>query len=225
MRRTGSGLEAILTNSPAPHTRPSRSTEHAPPLPTAKKSRRSSPPTPYTATTRTSPAERSASKEQPHRGALSGGGSTIAVLASRVNRAYPSAHTELFERIRQNGVLVSENATGVSLTRQRFLDRARVPAAFSDATVTVEAGVRAGAMVTANEARDIDRFLCAVPGSVMSAASYGPNLLLQQGWAHAVTDAVDIRELAQHGQITRTSPRFATRAPEATQEPLEMRTL
>lgn len=160
-----------------------------------------------------------------HRGALSGGGGTIAVLASGVNRAYPSAHAELFERIRQNGVLVSENAPGVSPTRQRFLDRARLLAGFSAATVIVEAGVRSGAMLTANEARDLDRLVGAVPGPVMSAASYGPNLLLQQGRAHVVTDAADIRDLTRHGQITRTSPLLSARAPEVTRESPGARTL
>ena len=160
-----------------------------------------------------------------HRGALSGGGSTIAVLASGVDRPYPSAHTELFARIRQNGVLVSENAPGASPTRQRFLDRARLLAAFSEATVIVEAGVRSGSMLTANEARDMDRLVGAVPGSVISAASYGPNFLLQQGRAHVVTTAAEIRDLAQHGQITRTSSLLSTRAPETVRDSPGARTL
>ena len=80
-------------------------------------------------------------------------------------------------------------------------------------------------MLTADQARDLDRLVAAVPGSVMSAASRGPNLLLQQGRAHVVTDAADIRDFTRHGQITRTSSLLSARAPEVTRESPGARTL
>lgn len=141
-----------------------------------------------------------------HRGAMAAGGGTIAVLASGVDRTYPSGHADLFERIRQNGVVVSEHAPGVAPTRQRFLDRSRLLAAFSETTVIVEAGARSGSIRTGAEARDLGRTVGAVPGPITSSASTGTNLLLQQGRAHLVTNAADIRDLAEHGRTTPPSP-------------------
>lgn len=134
-----------------------------------------------------------------HNGALSSGGNTIAVLASGINRPYPSGHADLFERIESAGLIVSEVAPGGKPTRQRFLDRARVLAAFSETTVIVEAGARSGALQVANEANDLHRSVGAVPGSILSAASNGTNMLLQQDRAHLITHATDIQDLARPG--------------------------
>jgi len=134
-----------------------------------------------------------------HNGALSAGGNTIAVLASGIDRPYPSAHADLFERIESAGLIVSEVAPGGQPTRQRFLDRARVLAAFSETTVIIEAGARSGALQVANEANDLHRSVGAVPGSILSAASNGTNMLLQQDRAHMITHASDIEDLARPG--------------------------
>lgn len=134
-----------------------------------------------------------------HSGAISSGGNTIAVLASGIDRPYPSGHADLFERIESAGLIVSEVAPGGQPTRQRFLDPARVLAAFSETTVIVEAGARSGALQVANEANDLHRSVGAVPGSVLSAASNGTNMLLQQDRAHLITHASDIEDLARLG--------------------------
>ncbi|GGO61484.1 DNA-processing protein DprA [Microbacterium sp. YY-01] len=160
-----------------------------------------------------------------HRGALAAGGGTIAVLASGVDRTYPSGHADLFERIRQNGVVVSEHAPGVAPTRQRFLDRSRLLAAFSETTVIVEAGARSGSICTAVEARDLGRTVGAVPGPITSAASTGANLLLQQGRAQLVTNAADVRDLIEHGQFTRQLPYFGSPSASATRETPQQRSL
>ncbi|WP_373425636.1 DNA-processing protein DprA [Microbacterium sp. W4I4] len=112
------------------------------------------------------------------------GGKTIAVLAGGVDRAYPAGHTDLFARIEQQGLLVSEVAPGVAPTRQRFLDRGRIMAALSSTTVIVEAGARSGSLRVANEAVELGRSVGAVPGPVTSAASYGSNILLRCRTSH-----------------------------------------
>lgn len=160
-----------------------------------------------------------------HRGAMAAGGGTIAVLASGVDRTYPSGHADLFERIRQNGVVVSENAPGVAPTRQRFLDRSRLLAALSETTVIVEAGARSGSIRTAVEARDLGRTVGAVPGPITSSASTGANLLLQQGCAQLVTNAADVRDLVEHGQFTRQLPYFGSPSASATRETPQQRSL
>lgn len=132
-----------------------------------------------------------------HRAALAGGGSTVAVMASGIDRPYPAGHNQLFERIAQDGLIMSEVPPGISPTRQRFIDRSRIIAAISGATVIVEAGVRSGTMRTAHEAKDLGRFVGAVPGPVTSAASHGTNLLLQEGDTRLITSADDLMKLLE----------------------------
>lgn len=90
---------------------------------------------------------------------------------------------------------MSEVPPGISPTRQRFIDRSRMVAAVSGATVVVEAGARLGTMRTAQEAKGLGRIIGAVPGPVTSAASHGTNLLLQEGDARLITNANDVLRL------------------------------
>ncbi|QHO70373.1 hypothetical protein BHD05_12640 [Marisediminicola antarctica] len=131
-----------------------------------------------------------------HKSALASGGSTIAVLAGGIDRAYPAGNADLFARIEQHGLLVSEVAPGAAPTRQRFLDRGRIMAALSSTTVIVEAGARSGSLRVADEAAELGRAVGAVPGPVTSAASTGSNLLIQDRRAGLVTGADDVLLLA-----------------------------
>lgn len=142
-----------------------------------------------------------------HRAALAAGGNTIAVLASGIDRAYPVGHADLIDRVAHHGLLISEVPPGYAPTRQRFVDRSRIMAAVSGATVIVEAGARSGTLHTANEANELGRAVGAVPGPVTSAASSGTNLLLQTGRARVVTSAADtLRMLVGDSVAEHTAP-------------------
>ncbi|WP_336645410.1 DNA-processing protein DprA [Microbacterium sp. USHLN186] len=130
-----------------------------------------------------------------HRAALGSGGATAAFLAGGVDRSYPIGHQQLFERIRQAGVVLSEVPCGSAPTKWRFLARNRMIAAASLATVVVEAGWRSGTLNTAGHASALGRPLGAVPGPVTSAASAGCHRLLREYDAICVTDARQVREL------------------------------
>lgn len=132
-----------------------------------------------------------------HRAALTYGADTIAVLASGVDRPYPMGHASLFERLADQGVLVSEVPPCVSPTRQRFLNRSRLLAALSDAMAIVEAGARSGTLHTVTEAEALGRAIGAVPGPITSAASFGTNLLLQEQRAQLVTSGSDVVRLIE----------------------------
>ncbi|WP_435242623.1 DNA-processing protein DprA [Streptomyces cucumeris] len=129
-----------------------------------------------------------------HRGALAAGGATIAVLASGVDVPYPRGHTELIERIAEQGLVVAELPPGAHPTRSRFVLRNRVLAALTRGTVVVEAQYRSGSLVTARRARDLGRFTMGVPGPVTSGLSAGVHELLR-GEAVVVTDADEVAEL------------------------------
>jgi DNA processing protein len=132
-----------------------------------------------------------------HRGALATDGVTVAVLACGVDTPYPAAHTELFEAIAAQGVVVSEWPPGRNVTRLRFLVRNRVIAALATGTLVVEAGQRSGAVNTARHARDLHRRLMAVPGPVTSDLSAGCHEVIREWQATLVTSASQvIAELA-----------------------------
>jgi DNA processing protein len=116
-----------------------------------------------------------------HRGALDGGGRTVAVLGCGIDRDYPASHAELGRRIRETGLVVSEYGPGVEPAPWRFPARNRIVAGLAAATVVVEARERSGALITADLALEEGREVFAVPGEITSALSAGANRLLALG--------------------------------------------
>lgn len=129
-----------------------------------------------------------------HRGALGAGGATVAVLACGVDRPYPRGHTELINRIAEQGLVVGELPPGEHPTPSRFVLRNRVIAALTRGTVVVEAAHRSGSLVTARAAQRLGRFTMGVPGPATSGLSAGVHELLR-GEAVLVTDAAEVVEL------------------------------
>lgn len=127
-----------------------------------------------------------------HRGALAAGGVTVVVLACGVDVAYPVGHVGLFDRVAEEGLLISEWPPGMRPQRHRFLVRNRVIAALAAGTVVVEAAQRSGAKATARRAAELDRTLMAVPGPATSALSTGPHQLIRELRAHLVTSVADV---------------------------------
>jgi DNA processing protein len=134
-----------------------------------------------------------------HRSALASGGTTVAFLAGGVDRFYPMGHEALLTRIVQTGAVISELPCGAAPTKWRFLQRNRLIAAASAATVVLEAGIRSGSLNTAGHAAALGRPLGAVPGPVTSPASAGCHRLLREYDAVCVVDAEQMAELAGGG--------------------------
>ena len=130
-----------------------------------------------------------------HRAALASGGLTVAFLAGGADRFYPSGHDALLTRIVDQGAVVSELPPGQAPTKWRFLQRNRLIAAATCATVVVEAGRRSGSLNTAGHAAALGRPLGAVPGPVTSPASSGCHHLIREYGATCVTDAAQMAEL------------------------------
>ncbi|MDM4762896.1 DNA-processing protein DprA [Galbitalea sp. SE-J8] len=131
-----------------------------------------------------------------HRTALATHGRTVAFLAGGVDRFYPSGHDDLLTRIARVGAVASEVPCGVPPTKWRFLQRNRLIAAASSATVVLEAGWRSGSLNTAAHASALGRPLGAVPGPVTSATSAGCHRLVREFGATLVTTAAEMAELA-----------------------------
>lgn len=128
-----------------------------------------------------------------HRGALQGGGYTVAVLGCGIDRDYPAAHASLAREIGERSLLVSEYEPGVEPTAWRFPARNRIIAGLSAATVVVEARERSGALITADFALNEGREVFAVPGEITSSLSRGTNDLLRLG-ATPLTSPADVLE-------------------------------
>ncbi len=127
-----------------------------------------------------------------HRGALNGGGTTVAVMGTGVDLVYPAAHSRLAEDIlASGGALVSQFADGTQPRRANFPARNWTMAALSDAVVVVEAAEGSGALITAQAALELDREVLAVPGSIFSPLSVGAHGLIRDG-AGLVQNARDV---------------------------------
>lgn len=151
-----------------------------------------------------------------HRGALAARGPTVCVLANGVDVGYPRGNAAIFDRMADEGLLVSELPPGATPTRMRFLSRNRLIAALSQGTVVVEAALRSGARNTANWALGCHRPVMAVPGPVHSILSEAPHLLIRNGQAMLVTGADDVLEMiAPAGQHTLAVPSGSSRATDA----------
>ncbi len=126
-----------------------------------------------------------------HRGALSGGGETIAVLGCGLDIIYPGQNRELFKIIPANGAIVSEYPLGTSPDSFRFPARNRLISGLASGVVVVEAARRSGSLITADLALDQGREVFAVPGRADSIKSTGTHRLLQAG-AKLVLNVDDI---------------------------------
>ena len=132
-----------------------------------------------------------------HRAALASDGTTVAFLAGGIDRFYPMGHESLLTRIASSrGAVISEVPCGTAPTKWRFLERNRLIAAASDATVVLEAGLRSGSINTAGHASALGRPLGAVPGPVTSPASAGCHRLFREYDAVCVVDAAQMAEHA-----------------------------
>jgi DNA processing protein len=120
-----------------------------------------------------------------HRGALAGGGTTVAVLGCGVDVAYPREHHRrsggLADEVAAQGALLSELPLGAPPLKGHFPIRNRLIAALTQATLVVEAAVRSGSLITARCALELGREVLALPGRVFDDNAMGPNALLADG--------------------------------------------
>lgn len=128
-----------------------------------------------------------------HRGALEGGGATVAVLGTGVDTPYPRENRKLWEEIGECGAVVSEFPLGTTAFAQNFPIRNRIISGMSLAILVVEGAQYSGSLITARLALEQGREVLAVPGNIVSKPSWGPNLLIKDG-AKLVQQAADVIE-------------------------------
>lgn len=150
-----------------------------------------------------------------HTGALDGGGRTIAVLGSALDKPYPQENEPLMRRILESGgSVVSEYAPGTPPSRYSFLQRNRIIAGMCLGTLVTEGPRRSGALNTATRTLENGREVFALPGNVDSPGAQLPNMLISEG-ARLVTGAADILSALV------IEPKDAPKAAQAAVAPME----
>ncbi len=120
-------------------------------------------------------------------------GLTVGVLGTGIDVIYPRSKRALFQKVMENGCLVSEFPLGTQPTKWTFPRRNRIIAGLSMGVVVVEASYKSGSLITARFALEEGREVFAVPGSIFSSTSEGANDLIKHG-AKCVSSSEDILE-------------------------------
>lgn len=131
-----------------------------------------------------------------HQAAIDSGLTTVAVLAHGLDTIYPAVNRELAKRIiKSGGALLTEYPVGIKPFRGNFLERNRIVAWSTDATVVVESELKGGAMSTANHAFVENREVFALPGRTSDPMSAGCNHLIRNHKAGLLSSAADFIEI------------------------------
>ncbi len=153
-----------------------------------------------------------------HRGALSAGGRTIAVLGCGADVCYPAENRRLYDAIAATGAILSEHAPGTGPDAYHFPARNRIISGMARAILVVEAGPKSGSLITARLALEQGRDVFAVPGSIYSFKARGAHQLIRSGAAlvESGQDIIDALGMAaSSGPAQPEAPAIETLSPEA----------
>ncbi|MBF0196950.1 MAG: DNA-protecting protein DprA [Planctomycetes bacterium] len=125
--------------------------------------------------------------------ALSAGAQVIGVLGCGIDVVYPAENKKLYEKIANQGALVSEFPPGAKPLKHHFPWRNRLISAWALGLLVIEATIRSGTLVTVRWALNQGKDIFALPGPVTNETSRGCHLMIREG-AHLVESPNDIFE-------------------------------
>ena len=140
-------------------------------------------------------------------GAIQAGGKVVSVLGNGIDVIYPQGGQALYEDVTRSGALISEYPPGTEPRGFHFPIRNRLIAGLSLGVVVAEGTETSGSLITARWALEQGRDVFAVPGSIDSPMSRGPNGLIRRGEAMLIQDAWDILEEYQFLYPAKLQPR------------------
>jgi DNA processing protein len=156
-----------------------------------------------------------------HRGGLEGSGSTIGVLGTGVDVAYPARNAGLIAEVAERGAVISEFPLGTPATAGNFPRRNRLISGLARGVLVVEAAMSSGSLITARLAAEQGREVFAIPGSIHSPLAKGCHALIKQG-AKLVESAGDVLEELASGTISASG---AGAPPQPVRDPAHARVL
>lgn len=127
-----------------------------------------------------------------HRESLRMNVPTVGVLGHGYDKMYPAQNRNLAEKMLDTGGLLTEYPSGTIPNRENFPSRNRIVAGMADATVVVEAGLKGGALITAEIANSYNRDVFAFPGRLGDDYSEGCNFLIRNHKAQLLTCVADL---------------------------------
>lgn len=138
-----------------------------------------------------------------HEQSLAYGIPTSAVLAHGFHTLYPSKNRKLARQILEHGgTLISEFNSSQKPDRENFIQRNRIIAAMSEATIVVETAFGGGSVSTVTFANNYNREVFALPGRIIDKYSQGCNQLISQLKARTISTVTDlVDELGFHRQM------------------------
>lgn len=151
-----------------------------------------------------------------HQGAMDGGGQTIAVWGTGLQRCYPKRHAHLAERIvEQGGALVSVFWPDIGPQPGQFPTRNRIISGLSLGTLVVEASLNSGSLITARLAAEQNREVFAMPGSIHNPQARGCHRLLRDGacLVETVQDVLQVLKLPLLDALSASQAAAAASAP------------
>lgn len=134
--------------------------------------------------------------------ALQSGGTTTAVLGSGVDVCYPKQNKLLYDKILEQGCILSAYPPGTLPKSQNFPPRNRIVSGLADVVVVIEARNKSGTLITVEMALEQGKEVYVVPGRITDRLSDGCNRLLKQGAGILLSPAdflEEIQELWQRG--------------------------
>jgi len=116
-----------------------------------------------------------------HKKTVDLGGVTIAVLACGLDKIYPPQNRDLLYKIKEKGLIISENLPCLPFEKFHFPQRNRIIAALSKAVCVIEGTLLSGSLITAKFALDQGKEIYALPGDILRPEAQGPNSLIAKG--------------------------------------------
>lgn len=106
---------------------------------------------------------------------------TIGIIATGLDRVYPSVNRELQNRMMRDQLVLSEFLPQAQALKHHFIMRNRLVAGISSTTIVIEAAKKSGSLITANFALEANREVYALPGRISDLQSQGCNELIEAG--------------------------------------------
>lgn len=120
--------------------------------------------------------------------------SVYAILGNGVDICYPRVNRALYNRLKNQGGVISEYPVGTGAISENFPFRNRIISGLSDVVIVIEARLKSGTFITVDYALSQGKEIMALPGRTTDPLSVGCNALIGQG-AHIVQTGDDVIRL------------------------------